>query len=337
MGEWRQVSSTALSAGPMAVVTYPPLGNTGPSSKIVAWTGFAVDTRDSSVYSAANGGHADYAGNEVNRIRLSDNVPAWTEARTATPASQVVASVTHYADGRPSSRHSYYGAWVNEVRGRTMLIGGSPWGIGFGSGGVVDGFNIGAADWDTAGTYPTGPGNDFDSVGFAVVDQKSTGDVFVFSNYSVLKWSNATNAWTKRLSNTSIYGQYSASAFDTKRNRAFVVGGNANAAGLYDVAANTLSAVTLTGPNAGSLADSGNGMVYDVLLDAYLLKTGAAGGTIYRINAQTFAVDTLTTTGSASVPATSNGVWRRFLYVPALKGVVYFPTYQGNLWFLRTN
>jgi hypothetical protein len=48
------------------------LGATGPVSKVIAWTGFSIDARDSSVYSTANGGHNDYAGNEVNRIRLSD-------------------------------------------------------------------------------------------------------------------------------------------------------------------------------------------------------------------------------------------------------------------------
>ena len=29
--------------------------------------------------------------------------------------------------------------------------------------------------------------------------------------------------------------------------------------------------------------------------------------------------------------------WSRFMYVPTLKGVVYFPIYDGDMWFLRTN
>ena len=80
-----RVGSGTSSTAPMAVQTYPALGNTGPQSKAIAWTGFSIDTRDSTVYSAANGGHTDYAGNEVNRIRLSDNAPAWTEPHAATP------------------------------------------------------------------------------------------------------------------------------------------------------------------------------------------------------------------------------------------------------------
>lgn len=338
VGEWRQVSGTALSSAPISVKTYPSLGNTGPNSKVVAWTGFAVDSRDSSIYSAANGGHMDYAGNEVNRIRLSDNAPAWNEVRASTPASQVIPNTTHYADGRPTSRHSYYGTMVNELRGRTMVISGARWGDGFSPGGVVDGFNLASNDWDTARTYPDAPIADFGPYnGWTMADQKSTGDIYAFAYFSVLRWSNATNTWTRLLANTAIYGQYAPSALDTKRNRVFVVGGNNNDHGIYDLSTNTVQLVSLTGPNAGSLTGDGNAMVYDPGLDAYLVRKGDAGGTVYRVNAQTFSVDTLPSTSGAAIPATSNGVWTRFLYVPKLKGIVYFPAYGGDLWFLRTS
>lgn len=338
VGEWRQVSGTSLAAAPIAVKTFPSLSVLGPEGKVVAWNGFAVDTRDSSIYSAASGGHMDYAGNEVNRIRLSDNAPVWTEPRAATPVSQIVANATHYADGRPTSRHSYYGTVVNEVRNRAMVLSGARWGDGYSPGGVLDGFNLTSNDWDTARTYPDAPIADFGAYnGWTIVDHKSTGDVYAFANFSVLRWSNATNTWTRLLANTAIYGQYAASALDTKRNRVFVVGGNVNDQGVYDLAANTAQSVSLAGPNAGSLSGDGNAMVYDPALDAFLVRKGDAGGTVYRINAQTFSVDTLPNTGGAAVPATSNGVWKRFLYVPNLKGIVYFPTYGGDLWFLRTS
>ena len=123
---------------------------------------------------------------------------------------------------------------------------------------------------------------------------------------------------------------------DTRRNRVLVVGGNGGDHALYDVTANSAQSVTLTGANAVSVSGDGNGMVYDPYLDAFLVRRADAGGTIYRINAQTFAVDTLSSTGGSQLPSATNGVWRRFLYVPALKGVVYFPTYGGNLWFVRT-
>lgn len=335
VGEWRQLN-TALSSAPMAVKTYPGLGNTGPVSKVIAWTGFAVDTRDSSIYSAANGGHGDYAGNEVNRLRLSDNTPTWSEPRASTPAAQIVANTSHYADGRPSARHTYYGSVVNEQRNRVMLFSGARWGDGV-SLFNLDGFNIGTNDWDAARTYADGPSSTLGPYnGWATVGHQASGDVYVVANYAVLRWSNASNSWS-RLSNAPMYGQYSATAVDTRRNRILAVGGNVNDHGYYDIGSNTAVNVTFTGSAAGSLGGSGNGMVYDPVLDAYLLRKDDAGGTIYRINAATFAVDTLPVSGGSAIPATTNGVWTRFLHVPKLKGVVYFPSFGSGAWFLRTH
>lgn len=337
VGEWRQIPGTALSSAPIAVPTYPGLGNTGPNSKVVAWTGFSIDTRDSSIYSTANGGHSDYAGNEVNRIRLSDNAPAWTEPRASTTASQVSVNSTHYADGRPTSRHTYYGSVFNESRGRAMILGGARYGDGY-MAATFDGFNLTNNDWDSARTYPDVPSDFTNMQGAAVTLDKKTGNVYVFANFNVLRWNNSSNSWSRLLTSTSIYGQYAATAMDTKRNRVLVVGGNVNDRGLYDATANTVQSVSFTGSSAGVMTgDTGNGLVYDAVLDVFLLRKADAGGTIYRINPQTFAVDVLPTTAGDQVPSAPNAVWTRFLQVPNLKGVVYFPTYAGNAWFLRTN
>jgi hypothetical protein len=333
IGEWRQVSNSALSTAPRAVAVG---GNTGPQSKVIAWTGFAIDTRDSSIYSVANGGHHDYAGNEVNRIRLLDGAPRWTEPRASTPSSQTTENATHYADGRPASRHTYYGALINESRNRAMVLGGSGWGNG-GMLQSMDGFNLSNNDWDAARSYPNPPSEFTASFGSAVTHNRATGDIYAFGSYAVSRWSSASNTWTRLLSSTGTYGQYAASAMDTKRNRILLVGGETNDRGLYDVASNTMSSVTFSGPNAADLTGQGNGMVYDPGLDAYLLRKAGAGNTIYRINAQTFSVDTLPNTNGASIPNAQNGVWNRFLYVPQLKGVIYFPSYDGNGWFVRTS
>ena len=325
VGEWRQIAGTAMASAPLAVKTFPSLGNTGPSSKVVAWTSLAINTRDSSLYSAANGGHMDYAGNEVNRIRLADNTPAWSESLPATPAVQVTASSAYYADGKPSSRHSYYGQTVNEVRNRVMTLGGSR----FGDGGVlstVDGFNLETNSWDAAGTFPSN--SDLSSVaGPAIVDNKATGDIFLFSNWKVWKWTSSTNTWSLLVTGGTIYGQYSASAFDSRRNHILVLGGNGNDHGVYDLATNTIT------PVAAVLNGDGNALAYDSGADVFLLRSGL---TTYRINASTFAVDQMPTSGLAPAAA-PNGPWRRFLYVPSLKGVVYVPTYNDNIWFMRTN
>jgi hypothetical protein len=334
VGEWRQIASSALSSAPRAVAVG---GNTGPQSKVIAWTSFTIDTRDSSVYSVANGGHSDYAGNEVNRVRLLDGAPTWTEPRPSTPSSQTTQSTAYYADGRPTSRHTYYGAIMNESRNRAMVLGGAQWGNGFMLS-TMDGFNLGSNDWDAASSYPNAPSEFTAAGGSAVTQNRATGDIYVFASYAVARWSSASNTWTRLLTNVATYGQYAASAMDTKRNHILVVGGQTNDRGLYDMASNTMSNVTFTGPNAADMTgDTGNGMVYDPGLDVYLLRKAGAGNTIYRINAQTLYVDTLPNTNGASIPGATNGVWNRFLYVPQLKGIIYFPSYDGNAWFIRTS
>ncbi len=336
VGEWRQIGGTAMSAAPIAISTFPGAGNTGPSAKVDAWNGFAIDTRDSSVYSAANGGHMDYAGNEVNRLRLSDNTPRWTEPRASSALTSVRSSTSHYGDGRPTARHTYYGTAMNHVRGRVMLIGGARYGDGYQLA-TTDGFNIGTSDWDAARTYPDAFPEITQDYAMGVAEHKSTGDIYVFSQYNVLRWSNSSNSWSRLLTGSTVYGHSSASATDTLRNRVLVAGGTGDDHGVYDIATNTVKTVTFSGPYASAINGRGDGMVYDSGLDAYLYRKGGAGGTVYKINAQTFAVELLTTSAGGSVPAATNGVYTRFLYAPLLKGVIYIPTYGGNPWFLRTS
>jgi hypothetical protein len=336
VGEWRQISGTALSTAPMAVKTWPGKGNTGPEAKITAWNGLAIDTRDSSVYSVANGGHWDYAGNEVNRLRLLDSAPRWTEQRASTPASQVIDSATHYADGRPTSRHSYYGTMFNEARNRAMVLGGSR----FGNGSLLanlDGFNLGVSDWDAANTFPSAEAGLSRVAGAAMTVNPATGDIYGFPYFAVMKWTSSTKRWSTPMSSTAFNGQYAASAFDSRRNRVLLLGGGSSVAAIYDVTGNSMQAVSLSGPAAGSVMGDGNGMIYDPQQDAFYVRKAASGGTVYRINAGTFYTEALTTSGATAIPAAANGVWRRFLFVPALKGAIYVPGYGDNVWFLRTN
>ena len=330
VGEWRQIPNSALSTAPRSV-NAP--GNTGPVSKVIAWNSFVIDPRNATVYSPANGGHWDYAGNEVNSIRLSEAAPRWTELRASTAVSAIRESVTHYADGRPTSRHSYYGATFNPIRNRIMMIGGSRWGNGF-IFGAMDGFNLASNDWDGARTFPDAPNGAVALPETAFVENPSTGDIYAFGSYSVFRWSSASNAWSTLASGISIYGFEAASAFDTRRNRILVVAGQGDRH-LFNVSNNSVQSVAFSGASSG-LSGSGSGMVYEPWLDAYLFRRSAGGSTVYRINAQTFAVDILPVTSGGSIPSATNGVYRRFLFAPTLGGVVYCPDYDSNMWFLRT-
>jgi hypothetical protein len=320
-----------MSRAPIAVAAP---GNTGPESKVIAWTGLAIDPRDSTVYSAANGGHWDYGGNEVDSIRLSDNAPAWVERRASSAASQIRTDATHYGDGRPTSRHTYYGILASKSRNRVMVMSGAAYGNGI-LNRAMDGFNLSTNDWDAEGTYPNVP-TGITMLAAPFIEHESTGDIWALANYDVYRWTSSSGAWTRVIAGNAVYGYEAASALDTRRNRVLVLGGGGDDRGLYTLGGSSMQSASLSG-QSGSVGGDGNGMVYDPWLDAYLLKRSSSGGTVFRINAQTFAVDSLPTTGGGSIPGAVNGVYRRFLFAPQLGGVVYCPTYNGNLWFLRTS
>jgi hypothetical protein len=136
------------------------------------------------------------------------------------------------------------------------------------------------------------------------------------------------------LSGTPPVGFYAQSAFDTARNRIFVLSSQDHH--IYTLG-DKWSTVTIGGANQGNVKVSSAGMVYVPALDLFLLRKGGSGGTIYQINPGTFEATTYLTTGGASIPAVEGGndTYNKFLYVPRLGGAVYVPRYSGNAWFLR--
>ena len=87
VNQWREVTGTRIAglaatneaktrAGGQATGLGASFGN-----RVGAWCGLSIDTRSSTIYSAANGGHGDYFGNEVVAIGLGSDVPTWVERK----------------------------------------------------------------------------------------------------------------------------------------------------------------------------------------------------------------------------------------------------------------
>jgi hypothetical protein len=311
-----------------------PPGN-GPETKADAWNSLVVDPVTSRVYNVAAGGHNDYAGNEVEYLDLNKASPNWVLALAPTPSSQLANCGSYYGDGRPASRHSYYGLSYSVEGRRIYLFGGVFWCSNGGFHNAISSYNLDSntyspasahGSWDTAGVEEP-----------ACATDPATGDVYVLHNWQIGRWRPRTNTWTRNLnaSGSVSNGQYACSAFDSTRGRAFFLGGAANCNHIYTVATNTMVAATLSGSAASSVKGDERAMVYVPALDAFLVRARGAGATVYRIDAGTFECSVLATTGGGSVPSTLNGPYNKFLYVPQLRGVVYVPTYDGNAWFLR--
>lgn len=334
-GQWFQIPNTAMSS----VQPSPsPSGNTGPQSKVIAWTSFVVDTRTSKVYSLANGGHNDYAGNEVDVLDLETAAPSWSQMLPPTPNGQLTNCQSYYADGRPASRHTYYGVALNAFDDRIMLFGGAHWCINGGFHLAASSYNVGANSWNPSGTHPSVSS----ALGLGVPAYSAnplTGDVYVLRNSSVGRWNRSSNTFTSLSpSGGGAGGEESMSAFDTTRGRVLVLGGLNSDRHYYTVSTNAWTQITLSGPNAANVAGADKAaLVYVEAIDRFLVRLQGSGGAVYQIHPSTFEVTTFTASGSASVPSTTNGPYNKFLYVPRLRGCVYVPSYSGNAWFLRVH
>ncbi|MGE0762640.1 MAG: hypothetical protein AB7N80_05125 [Bdellovibrionales bacterium] len=337
IGQWKEITGSNMSA---LIPTVSAPGN-GRNTIIEAWNSLAIDPRDSTIYSVANGGHFDWAGNEVNAIKMTDNSPKWFEKKPSTPVNQIVESRSHYLDGAPTSRHSYYGMVFNKSRNRVMLLTGYWWASATSMTPAMDGYNILSNTYDPKDTFPNVPGAVQGSPGAAIIEDTATDNIYSVANYGVYRWNNGTNTWSTLLSNTPVYGYSATGAFDTQRNRFLVCGGD-RAAGtavcyLYDVAKNTLTAAQIIGLADSNLdGQGGHGMIYSAEADAYFFRrSGTSGNAVLKVAAGTLTLSQMNVQGGATAQAPINGLWKRWLYAPQLGGAFYLPTYGSNIWFVR--
>lgn len=350
VGEWRELSGSAMSNTPPTV--NPGRASGSVSAKMDAWCGLAIDTRSNVVWSLANGGHDDYHGNEVMKINLGANSPAWVEMLPSNTAAEftIPNNAGYYSSGRPASAHTYYSQHFIEARNRAVRFGTRATSSSGNMFPNVDGYDCsaspGANGWDSAGAYPDAPSSGAAN-SQAFCKNPVTEDVYSFNtNNAVFKWTQETNTWAQVNSGyPPIDPSESASAYDTTRNRILIFKGSTNHH-TFDPATGIFTDRTFTGSAASTLQASSPspGMIYEPALDAYLVRLGrAAGGAVYRIDPATFEVTPLTTTGGASIPTTANisgspeNVYGRWLYAPKLGGAFFFPQYAANAWFLRTH
>jgi hypothetical protein len=101
-------------------------GTTGHKAIIGAWTGMGADQTRNTIWMAGNGGHADYAGNEVYACDLRTATPKWIRQKNASRAPTNDGRVwTRFDDGTPPSDHT--GNYQVEADGRWFKVGlGSP-------------------------------------------------------------------------------------------------------------------------------------------------------------------------------------------------------------------
>ena len=339
--QWKQIPNSDLSS----VVPSPSVPG-ALSARIDAWNGLAADTRTNRLYSAANGGHADYSGNEVAELDLSGDTAAWRMLRAPTPAASIVASdntkglyYDYYLDGRPASTHTYYALQFIASRNAIFKFGaGSLWGTGNESNWKTDAFSLASNDWHSAGTWPDANSQRGGAIGAPVCKNPYTEEVYVATPAGLKRFDPASGTYTTLAAwpdnSTAVYAR--ACAVDPVRNRVVFFGDayRVPAGGLmYDAASNSISRITFAGAASDITAQSYHYAWYEARIGRFLLKT-TASDKVYEIDPQTFAVAQVGTTGGAGMPDAMNGVHTRWQRLPNLGGYAYYPRNGSGVWFL---
>lgn len=339
--QWKQIPGTDLSS----VAPNPPVPG-ALSARIDAWNGLAADTATNRLFSAANGGHADYSGNEVYQLDLSANTPSWVMLRGPSAEVDIVASnkslgIFHhyYLDGRPASTHTYYALNFLGSRNAIFKFGaGSLWGTGNESNWKTDAFSLASNDWQPAGTWPDavqGTG----TIAASICKNPSTEEVYVATPGNLKRFDPSTGvfstlaAWPQN--NSAVYAR--ACAVDPVRNRVVFFGDAYRVpyGGLvYDISSNRFSSIDFGSESATAItAEQYHFAWYESKIGQFLLKT-TKGGAVYAVDPVSFQVQQIAVVGSEAMPDARNGVHTRWQRLPKLGGYAYYPRYGAGIWFL---
>lgn len=347
VNEWREITGSSPSANPPTVDPGP-----GPLANIIdVWNGTALDTRDDSGFLPPNGGHTDSNWNGFGRWQFALNSPVLSMLLESNTSGEITAgnAARYPTINRPASRHTYYTAKVIRARNWMALFGV---GSVANSGNPLvqcEAYDITSSGnaWAAAGTIPNLPV--VNNVQYVVKDEVNE-DVYIMDDANgVYKWTQASNTWGGVITGAGfppVSGIDALGAYDTTRGHMFVLKGTSNASHTFNPNTPAWTSRTLSGAGASALAAmaKGAGMDYWPDLDAYLVRPGlAGGGTVYKIDAGTYEVTSISTTGGSGIPGTASisgtpeNVYGRWMRSVNYKGAYFLPRYSANWWFFRTH
>lgn len=341
VNEWVQAAA-APSAGGLAPAVSGSMGTQ--AMMVNAWCGAFEHAGKFYIH---GGGHADYGGNEVGFADLLQAAPSWDLLMERTPVADLLGGSNYYADGNPTSRHTYYAMAVAEIGGVPTMLRFNGW-MGFayngspvgGSADVrttdIDGLNLNTGAWEPAAYGPvdaiTGSETSF-------AQDPATGDCYSWhTDGTIQKYDVSADSCTEVVDLTGTDGGGAAMVFDAVNQRLVRFAGRGDHKCTYwDASAGTKHTPTLTGPDAGDISgltgsNHGWGIAHDTTRNvAYLLS---ASLTLYRIRLDDWYVEAITTTGETLDSAT-NGCWGKLKYIPELDCIAYLATWTSPLLAMR--
>jgi hypothetical protein len=323
---WCEITNTKLES----VCPRPsPGGATGCSSVIVAWSGAAADIDNNQLY-IWGGGHNDYHGNEVYALDLVS--PRMRRLNEPSPASAVLDCSDQYADGLPSSRHTYDALTFLPGEKALFAFGGSKAKCGSLANDTWT-FSPANLTWTPRkqGGPPSGsPGvmADFDAASNRVLLHDSAAAFWSFDP--------ATNAYLRLRDNVTV-DYHMTGRIDPKR-QVFVMMGGGQLRAISIAAGSGYDLMNwdnaTTGCDVLRMAPS-PGLTYDPAQDR--LVGWAGGSDVYLFDADSKICTKVSFPGGPGPngPATNQGTFGRFRHFPKLGVFVVVSDWQSNAFSLR--
>jgi hypothetical protein len=313
-GHWYEVPNSKIRP---YVPSPLPQGYSGPSSITVAWNGGFFDSVRNR-YVVMGGGHGDYAGNEMYAFNL--DTLQWSRLWGPTPNSQIPpigsASVEVYADGKPSSRHTYSGIQHLPNVDKYFVHGGSLWGGSGGMGKTTWFFDPDQSMWtrqaDISSCYGSG------AVPFTAYDP-NTGLVYAHKYIRLCEYNPLTDTWRTRGGDNKGASPSATAVFDPKRKQFCLIGGGSTQC--YDMASTTTSIplvkIATTGDKTCETA-SYPGVDYDPV--SHRIVAWAGGADVYTLDLTTRVWTKLPASAGNTVTPTApthTGSHSRWRYIPS--------------------
>jgi hypothetical protein len=357
--EWRTFSGgpadTLSAVDPCPAGTCSYSGTERQPSMVTAWCGAAASPN--SLIIAAQGGHSNYAGNEVYEFVFNTATPRWF--RRIDPSTSLQSNVAYFADGKPNSRHGY----KNDCYIGTGTNGGrwfSPFGVSLwgsvteynsSTTGKAASWQQGTASYDAQSTFADYPGArdydgvvEYDPVGHKVwvSEPGATG------NWRLFSLDVATNTWTTYAnSSVGLHTGVTTTGFIDPIRRVLVVQSGStiwvrdlafpnNPGRPYTVSGLTGNAMAYE-PVSGKWVHWGGGKTLRVITPPSSYRSGD-GSTLNALNASaTYTVGATITPSGGSTPTSpaSNGTYGRFAYIANPRGFCVVNATNESMYFFK--
>lgn len=363
VNQWVAAPGTVLQ-GSAAWEPMPTGGFFGSQLGLVnAEGGTGIDEATSTLYQF-NGGHLDYAGNELVSVCLENTLPAWQTRCSRSVGSAIKpynaggSDWAYNLDNKPNSRHAYQGTHFLRKLGKYFAIDGFTWPNANARTLEPSTWDADSGNWDAPGTW-TWVGTHYSSTPGIYAKHPVTEHIYYGAGggYSIYRLNTDTKAWS--LLNSS-FGSYlpttECGTIDITRNALAVMSTKAGTATsqfkffLIHLVSGLMSEVSFTASAALTAFQALNtnhaGLHYNFDQDAYYYYFGGTGqgGQVWKITPTSsntgWTIEQMVMTG-ATVPdgvGVANGnLLTRFRYVPRLKAVVALPSAASQIYVARVS